>query len=173
VYEFQKWLFLFDTILVTLFWRFYLHPRYAILKRNYSELVIMFCHHLTALYFYGFAVFFIVPSLSSMYMLGTFTLNHSHLPATDESKHWVEQTLVHTANIRSSYFNWVDYWTGNLNYQIEHHLFPTMPQFRNKLARDRVKALAKKHGLPYNLMSYGESVAKTFNNLDDVSRALN
>jgi len=58
---------------------------------------------------------------------------------------------------------------GYLNYQIEHHLFPTMPQFRNKLARDRVKAMAKKHGLPYHLYDYKTIVKMTLDNLGRVS----
>lgn len=44
----------------------------------------------------------------------------------------------------------VNFWYGGLNYQIEHHLFPTMP--RNKLgeARKTVKAFCEQRGIPYH-----------------------
>lgn len=59
-----------------------------------------------------------------------------------------------------------------LNYQIEHHLFPTMPQFRHPLIRDRVVALAKKHNIPYHCDGYFKALDKTFQNLADVSKDL-
>ena len=34
----------------------------------------------------------------------------------------------------------VDFWYGGLNYQIEHHLFPTMPRNKLRQARPLVKA---------------------------------
>ena len=42
-------------------------------------------------------------------------------------------------------FKWVDWWMSYLNYQIEHHLFPSMPQFNHPIISPRVKALFEKH----------------------------
>jgi len=117
---------------------------------------------------YGVALFYI----ASTYFLTNFALSHTHLPATVEPVHWVEYSLTHTCNVKSGLFNWVDWWMGYLNYQIEHHLFPAMPQFRNKLIRHKVKALAAKHGLPYIVLSYTDAVKTTFKNLDLVSKEL-
>ena len=58
---------------------------------------------------------------------------------------------------------------GYLNYQIEHHLFPTMPQFRHPRVHQRVKALAQKHNIPYIVYTYREALEKTFANLREVS----
>jgi len=54
----------------------------------------------------------------------------------------------------------------------EHHLFPTMPQFKQRLVQPRVKALAEKHGLPYHCLSYTDAIKATLNNLDKVAMDL-
>jgi fatty acid desaturase 2 (delta-6 desaturase) len=110
--------------------------------------------------------------LGSIYVLGNLILSHTHLPVVEEGKHlhWVEYAFHHTTNIRSSW--WVDWWTGHLNYQIEHHLFPGMPEYKNKLCREKTKAFAKKHNLPYYLCSYWEAVKNTYHNLENVSEEI-
>lgn len=40
--------------------------------------------------------------------------------------------------------------SGNLSFQIEHHLFPDMPSNRLKEISPRVKAVCEEYGLPYN-----------------------
>ena len=40
--------------------------------------------------------------------------------------------------------------TGNLSYQIEHHLFPDLPSRRYAEIAPRVKAVCERYGLPYN-----------------------
>lgn len=44
--------------------------------------------------------------------------------------------------------------SGNLSFQIEHHLFPDLPAHRYAEISPRVKALCEKHGLPYNTGSF-------------------
>ena len=62
---------------------------------------------------------------------------------------WVRYAAVHTMNVSAGPFRFVDWWMSYLNYQIEHHLFPSMPQFRHPIVSPRVKALFEKHGLKY------------------------
>ncbi|KAI6223580.1 FA-desaturase domain-containing protein [Aphelenchoides fujianensis] len=54
-----------------------------------------------------------------------------------------------TRNMRPDQFHFIDWLWGGLNYQIEHHLFPTMP--RNNLCKvvPLVQEFCKKHALPY------------------------
>ena len=40
--------------------------------------------------------------------------------------------------------------SGNLGYQVEHHLFPDMPSSRYAEIAPRVKAICEQYGLPYN-----------------------
>src|SRR6266516_447029 len=54
----------------------------------------------------------------------------------------------------------VDFWYGGLNYQVEHHLFPTMPRNKLRKAQAIVKAFCKEHAIAYHettmLQSYRE-----------------
>jgi len=69
-----------------------------------------------------------------------------HKTALDH-KPWFESQLATTCNVEQSSFN--DWFTGHLNFQIEHHLFPTMPRHNLYLVAPRIRALCEKHGLKY------------------------
>uniref|UniRef100_A0A672NRW3 Fatty acid desaturase 2-like n=1 Tax=Sinocyclocheilus grahami TaxID=75366 RepID=A0A672NRW3_SINGR len=74
----------------------------------------------------------------------------SHIPMDiDYEKHqdWLSMQLVATCNIEQSYFN--DWFSGHLNFQIEHHLFPMMPRHNYWRAAPRVRALCDKYGVKY------------------------
>lgn len=158
-----------DTLLIGWLWRLYLHPKFVYQSKHYLQIGAMILHWLM-LYHIGFWPTIIVSYIKDTYLLVNFTLNHTYLPTTTEPLHWVEFAFLHTADVEQT--TWCDYWMGYLNYQIEHHLFPTMPQFRHPLIKDRVKALAEKHNIPYVVHSYAGAVRKVFQNLLDVSKEL-
>jgi fatty acid desaturase len=56
----------------------------------------------------------------------------------------------------------------NPTLQIEHHMFPSMPQFRHPTVSPRVKAMLEKHGLQYDQRSYVDAITVTFQNLHKV-----
>ncbi|OXA54290.1 acyl-lipid (8-3)-desaturase [Folsomia candida] len=155
-----------DTFLVMFNWKFFLCPRYVLKKRAYTDAFFMSLHHLIWIAFLGPVNLCIIHFLYSTYLIGTFTLNHTHLDVTEEGKSWVEYGLEHTVDITSTPLT--DWWMGYLNFQIEHHLFPQMPQYNNHLIRDRVAALAKKYDLPYQTLGFWEAWGKVFRNLEDV-----
>jgi fatty acid desaturase len=51
---------------------------------------------------------------------------------------------VPAGNVEGGRFN--DWFTGHLNYQIEHHLFPTMPRHNYPLVAPMVRKLLAQHG---------------------------
>jgi len=74
----------------------------------------------------------------------------NHIPMkTDYHKghNWMRSQLESTCNVEQSFFN--DWFTGHLNFQIEHHLFPTMPRRNYHKVAPRVRAICEKHGLNY------------------------
>uniref|UniRef100_A0A7N6AA47 acyl-CoA (8-3)-desaturase n=1 Tax=Anabas testudineus TaxID=64144 RepID=A0A7N6AA47_ANATE len=74
----------------------------------------------------------------------------NHIPMEiDYEKHqdWLTMQLQSTCNVEQSFFN--DWFSGHLNFQIEHHLFPRMPRHNYYLVAPHVEALCKKHGIPY------------------------
>ena len=72
----------------------------------------------------------------------------------DESRgaFYVRQ-LLGAANIEGSPLFHVI--SGNLGYQVEHHLFPDMPSTRYAEIAPRVKAICERYGLPYNTGPFG------------------
>lgn len=52
-----------------------------------------------------------------------------------------------------------------LNFQIEHHLFPSMPQYNHPKIYKRVMALYAKHGVEYDVRGYWEAFRATYANL--------
>ena len=165
--------------LVALGWQFYLHPRHILRTKNPAEALSLFVRLATWTAFittrWGFAasaaMYLTYNWVASTYIFINFAVSHTHLPVVeknDEKVDWVRYAANHTMNVSSGPFRFVDWWMSYLNFQIEHHLFPSMPQFRHPIVSKRVQALFKKHGLPYIEKGYFESLRVTFSNLDKV-----
>ncbi|MDX6672474.1 MAG: NADPH-dependent stearoyl-CoA 9-desaturase [Solirubrobacteraceae bacterium] len=77
------------------------------------------------------------------------TYTFSQEEVQDESKGaWYVRQLLGAANIEGSpLFHVV---SGNLGYQVEHHLFPDMPSTRYAEIAPRVRDICERYGLPYN-----------------------
>lgn len=61
---------------------------------------------------------------------------------------WYVRQLVGAANIEGSPLFHVI--SGNLGYQVEHHLYPDMPSTRYSEVAPAVKDICERYGLPYN-----------------------
>uniref|UniRef100_A0A2D4MV86 Fatty acid desaturase domain-containing protein n=2 Tax=Micrurus spixii TaxID=129469 RepID=A0A2D4MV86_9SAUR len=74
----------------------------------------------------------------------------NHIPMAidyDKNMDWLSMQLQATCNVNQSFFN--DWFTGHLNFQIEHHLFPTMPRHNYWKVTPLVKSICEKHGIQY------------------------
>ncbi|KAL4622919.1 fatty acid desaturase 2 [Arapaima gigas] len=106
--------------------------------------------------YYGFfgsiALVTFVRFLESHWFVWVTQMNHIPMDI-DHEKHqdWLTMQLVATCNIEQSFFN--DWFSGHLNFQIEHHLFPTMPRHNYWRAAPMVRAVCEKHGIPYQVKS--------------------
>ncbi|WP_068157951.1 fatty acid desaturase family protein [Rhodococcus phenolicus] len=67
---------------------------------------------------------------------------------------WYLRQLLGSANISGGPV--MGFMTGNLSYQIEHHLFPDLPSNRYPEIAARVRALCAKYDLPYTTGSLGK-----------------
>jgi NADPH-dependent stearoyl-CoA 9-desaturase len=77
------------------------------------------------------------------------TYTFSQKEIQDESRGaWYVRQLVGAANIDGGPFFHVA--SGNLGYQVEHHLYPDMPSTRYGEIAPRVKEICQRYGLPYN-----------------------
>jgi NADPH-dependent stearoyl-CoA 9-desaturase len=67
---------------------------------------------------------------------------------------WYLRQLLGAANIDgSSTFHLL---SGNLSFQVEHHLYPDMPSSRYQEIAPRVKDICERYGLPYNTGPFGK-----------------
>ena len=66
----------------------------------------------------------------------------------DETRaEWYLRQMLGSANFTGSPF--LHIMSGNLGYQIEHHLFPDLPSNRYAEISDKVRPLCDKYGIPY------------------------
>jgi fatty acid desaturase len=90
---------------------------------------------------------------------GAFAPNHKGMPVVPENMKvdFLRRQVVMSRNIRGGWFT--DFMMGGLNYQIEHHLFPSMPRPNLKRAKALVQAHCLEHKVTYTetslLRSYG------------------
>ncbi|MBN3294948.1 FADS2 desaturase, partial [Amia calva] len=76
----------------------------------------------------------------------------NHIPMEIEHERhqdWITMQLAATCNIEQSLFN--DWFSGHLNFQIEHHLFPMMPRHNYWRVALQVRELCERHGVPYRV----------------------
>uniref|UniRef100_A0A8D0B8C4 Cytochrome b5 heme-binding domain-containing protein n=1 Tax=Salvator merianae TaxID=96440 RepID=A0A8D0B8C4_SALMN len=86
--------------------------------------------------------------LESTWFLWVSQMNHIPMNIDyDKNLDWVSAQLAATCNVDQSLFN--DWFTGHLNFQIEHHLFPTMPRHNYWKVAPLVKSLCAKHDVKY------------------------
>jgi fatty acid desaturase len=61
-----------------------------------------------------------------------------------------------------------DFALGGLNYQIEHHLFPSMPRRNLRRSQPLVKAFCERHNLCYHEQGFVASYAQVLRHLHAV-----
>jgi fatty acid desaturase len=108
--------------------------------------------------------------LFGLYLGCSFAPNHKGMPilsATDRTDFLRRQVLT-SRNVRGSRLT--DLALGGLNYQIEHHLFPTMPRPNLRHSKPLIEAFCRQRGLPYCETSLITSYAQALRHLDTVGR---
>jgi fatty acid desaturase len=107
-----------------------------------------------------------------MYLGAVLAPNHKGMPVRvgpAEDLDWVTRQVTTSRNVRSTPL--VDFLFGGVNFQIEHHLFPTMPRPQLRKARPIVIAYCEEVGLRYHEVGVVQSYAEVLAHLATVSRA--
>ena len=85
------------------------------------------------------------------------TYTFSEREVEDESPGgWYVRQLTGSANIEGGPLFHVA--SGNLGYQVEHHLFPDLPSTRYAEIAPQVKEICERYGLPYNSGPFGQQL---------------
>jgi fatty acid desaturase len=87
--------------------------------------------------------------VQGLYLGCSFAPNHKGMPTLDaeqDADPLLRQVLT-SRNVRGGWFT--DAALGGLNYQIEHHLFPSMPRANLRHAQPVVQSFCADRGIPY------------------------
>jgi fatty acid desaturase len=119
------------------------------------------------------AVVFILvqQGLFGVYLGAAFAPNHKGMPilsASDRTDFLRRQVLT-SRNVRGGWLT--DLALGGLNYQIEHHLFPSMPRPALRRSQPLIMEYCRQRGLPYCEASLVGSYAQALRHLAAVGRA--
>ncbi|MFJ8929763.1 fatty acid desaturase family protein [Streptomyces sp. NPDC102364] len=159
----------------------YVAARKGALKRHVAlDLALLTLHlaaYLTAVLMVlpaALAVAFIVvhQALFGFYMGLLFAPNHKGQPVrdgTEEELDWLTRQVITSRNLAPNRIT--DFFYGGLNYQIEHHLFPSMPRRNLRRAQPLVKDYLVRGGLPYAEERLLRSYLMVADHLGTVSRA--
>ncbi|MDC1205418.1 acyl-CoA desaturase [Candidatus Pacebacteria bacterium] len=138
------------------------------------ELSLMVIHYVV---FFGL-IFFALPLMSAfifstvwsliagMYMALVFAPNHKGMPMVAENQEveWWHQ-IVCTRNLYP--YTILFHMMGGLNYQIEHHLFPTMPRSNYPKVSPIVKKFCNRHNLTYHETTWTRSMKDIYSSLKE------
>jgi len=80
---------------------------------------------------------------------------------------WYVRQLLGSANFSGGKLMHI--MSGNLSFQIEHHLFPDIPAHRYAAIAPEVRAICKKHGLPYKTGSFAQQTLSTWKRIAKLS----
>jgi len=120
------------------------------------------------------AVAFIVvqQALFGLYLGCAFAPNHKGMPmlAADDQTDFLRRQVLTARNVRGSWL--VDVALGGLNYQIENHLFPSMPRPNLRRAQPIVRSFCHQHNVSYCETTLLRSYAQALRHLHDVGRPL-
>lgn len=114
------------------------------------------------------AFFGVQMGLFGLLLGGSFAPNHKGMPIVPASMKldFLSRQVLMSRNVRGGAV--VDFALGGLNYQIEHHLFPSMPRPNLSRARPLVRDYCARHGVNYTevglFRSYG-IVVRYLNNV--------
>ena len=104
--------------------------------------------------------------LLGVYLGCAFAPNHKGMPTPTgrDAADFLRRQVLSSRDVRRGWL--VDWVLGGLNYQIEHHLFPSMPRPNLKRAQPVVRAYCARIGLPYRECSLLDSYRQALRHLD-------
>lgn len=96
-------------------------------------------------------------AVEGFYMGSVFAPNHKGMPILEEDTPmgFLRQQVITSRDVSAHPIT--DFVYGGLNYQVEHHLFPSMPRNNLKKVQPIIKEFCLKHGIPFHETSVMQS----------------
>jgi fatty acid desaturase len=110
--------------------------------------------------------------LFGIYLGCAFAPNHKGMPVIGENERtdFLRRQVITSRNIRGGWLT--DFALGGLNYQIEHHLFPSMPRPSLRHAQEPVRAFCHAKGIAYRETGLFASYAQVLRHLNRIGGSL-
>jgi fatty acid desaturase len=133
---------------------------------TYLTVVFLFLSPWQALAFLG-----IQQGLFGLYMGASFAPNHKGMPilSVDDQSDYLRRQVLTSRNVRGGKVT--DFILGGLNYQIEHHLFPSMPRPNLHRAQTLIRDYCRCHNVAYREETLLASYTQTLRHLGSVTVA--
>lgn len=112
-------------------------------------------------------------ALFGLHLGMTFAPNHKGMEMPDpDGDRWghLQRQVLTSRNVRGGVLT--DWFLGGLNYQIEHHLFPSMPRPHLRLAQSLVSEHCRSLGIPYAQTSLTDSYRQALTHMYEVGAPL-
>jgi len=116
-------------------------------------------------------VFVIVQQgLFGLYLGCSFAPNHKGMPVlgADDRTDFLRRQVLTSRNVRGGWLT--DFALGGLNYQIEHHLFPSMPRPQLRRSQAIIEGFCRQRGIPYCQTSLAGSYVQALRHLNTVTK---
>ncbi|MEU7641953.1 fatty acid desaturase family protein [Streptomyces sp. NPDC039016] len=112
-------------------------------------------------------------ALFGLHLGCSFAPNHKGMPmprADDERWGHLRRQVLTSRNVRGG--RATDWFLGGLNYQVEHHLFPSMPRPNLRLAQPVVRRHCHRLGVPYTETGLADSYVQALRHMHAVGAPL-
>ncbi len=108
--------------------------------------------------------------LFGLYLGASFAPNHKGMPilAAEDDSDFLRRQVLTARNVRGGWLT--DLALGGLNYQIEHHLFPSMPRPNLRRSQPLIRDFCQQRGLSYAQASLAGSYVQALRHLHAVGR---
>jgi fatty acid desaturase len=119
----------------------------------------------------AFAFIAVHQGLFGLYMGMSFAPNHKGMPmlTADDNLDFARKQVLTSRNVLGG--RGVDFLLGGLNYQIEHHLFPSMPRANLRRAQPIVAEFCREYGVSYLASTATSSYRQGLAYLHEVGRS--
>ena len=145
-------------------------------QHRWAEVALLATHfaaYLTAVFLVlsplkAVAFILVQQGLFGVYLGASFAPNHKGMPILSrrDEQDFLRRQVLTSRNIRGNWFT--DLALGGLNYQIEHHLFPSMPRPSLRRSQPLISEFCREHGLAYCEASVLGSYAQALRHLHAV-----
>jgi len=147
---------------------------WALLHRQWMDLFMISTFYIKFAAIYGpllgvsgtLGFYLLVRMIESHWFVYVSQMNHIPMNIDwDKQMDWPTLQNFATCNVEGNWFN--DWFTGHLDYQVEHHLFPTMPRHNYPKANVYVREMFKKHGVIMQTKSLPRAFADIVTSLQE------